>query len=255
MDPAGHSIPQSWSSLDPDPTLLFKGLSRLADQDVLSFISASDIGGSSHAIQNHLRQLLRTGILPVPLEWCPREAISLARYADPRTDLLINRKADPKRGHAARLLCAAALLRALPEPDQSDIASTDDVARVATSALALGKPHVAAARRFLAWSALQSDAWDRNQAYPALGAVLLSIGDREITDPALASTADWVIGLSQTLRQPRIDRWSQSSSMDHPEAYQLWIDLLHQSLILGSWRSPAGVQAIARLRSKFLGDA
>jgi hypothetical protein len=255
MDPTGHPIPQSWSSLDPDPTLLFKGLSRLADQDVLSFIAASDVGGSSHAIQNHLRQLLRTGILPVPLEWCPREAISLARYADPRTDLVINRKPDPKRGHIARLLCAAALLRAIPEPDQSDFATTDDVARVASSALTLGQPHIAAARRLLAWSAMQSESWERSQAYPALGAVLLSIGDREITDDSLASNADWVLALSQTLRQPRIDRWSQSSQAENPDAYQLWIELLHQSLILGSWRSPAGAQAIARLRSRFLGDA
>lgn len=227
----------AWDAFDADAVALFAALAPVADASVLGRIASADNGAGAEAIRQLLRQLLRTGRLPAPMEWVPREALTLSRSADPEQD---EREAkEQARAHAARALACAALLREHAEPLNADDPPGDelDLPRLCMSALVLGKPVIVGARRFCAWM-IGQPAFEAWRSSAAVAAVLVSAEDRTLDDERWGAAADAALALAAASRFPRADRFGSSAglAMLQEDARSLWLPFVRAALGKGCKR-------------------
>lgn len=144
------------------------------DDEMLDDIARADYGMEADAHLRELRAIRDDGTVPAPMDWVPREVLSLVRWTEP---------GDPNQSlwdhHRLAFVCAA-LLRADAEPANHAtlISEVDSLAGLLDSAIVLGGPILDAALPFLAWR-VAHPAEDTERPFFAFGVLLLAVLRRQ----------------------------------------------------------------------------
>ena len=159
------------STYEPLMRLVFKHV----DDSMLREIAEADYGLDADA---HLRALnaLKTGNLPVPMPWEPREVLELVRWSEPE-DPTWRPGSAGVRGHWMRLFSCAILLRAANEPENSGYFLGEDstIIQLVDSAMKLGQESSHAALLFLLWCNQYREPNDGDTSYFAEAILCLAV--------------------------------------------------------------------------------
>lgn len=151
--------------MTPDSEPLLNLVLQHVDDSMLQAMAAADYGQDTDAHLAALRGITR-GVLPIPLEWVPREVLELTRNTKPNDD----------RGHWLRVFACMNLLRAQEPPHHEQfLAEEATILRLTSSALALGPDCGRAARSFFAWCLQRQPRADWLDPYLAIAILLLSV--------------------------------------------------------------------------------
>lgn len=135
------------------------------DDRMLQAMAALDYGQDTDAHLAALRGIMR-GVLPIPLEWVPKEVLELTRNTEPKDE----------SGHWQRVFACLNLLRAQEPPHHEHfLAEEATILRLTTSALSIGPDCGRAARSFLVWCLQRLPRADWLDPYLAIAILLLSV--------------------------------------------------------------------------------
>ena len=136
----------------PDCDRLLNLLSVEVDDAMLREIAEADYGDDFDLHLQVLQHIRDTGEVPAPMQWHPREVLSLIRWSEP-DDPTWKPGATGRRGHVMRAFSCTALLRAAAEPQNHDLLEGENVtlAQLLASIEVLGKPYDDATLGFLIW--------------------------------------------------------------------------------------------------------
>lgn len=186
------SIPSEiLSRFVPNADDLLHHLRKQVDDEMLQEIAESDAGDFNDGPQfAALKQLRDSGVIPIPMEWEPREALELTTYGEPGAF------GDPseeelRREHLARAFACAAMLRAEVEPENHFAGSVDGVASLVSSALFLGVQVEQQCGAFLVWRIEQLKGREKRPFF-ALALVLLCVLSRPVNEDNVIVLCDWV---------------------------------------------------------------
>jgi hypothetical protein len=117
------------------------------DDDMLQQIADADWGMNADLNLARLRQIRDDGAVFAPMDWEPREVLSLVRWSEP---------ADPNAGPRddfIRAFVCAALLRTDAEPENQPHCDSENetLAQLVAASISLSGEFVEGATRFLAW--------------------------------------------------------------------------------------------------------
>ena len=182
---------KSFKPVDPTDEPLMRLVVKHVDDSMLREISQTDYGMDVDA---HLRALnaVKTGTLPAPMPWEPREVLELIRWSEP-DDLKWKPGSPSERGHWMRLFSCAVLLRAASEPENDGYFTGEDstIIQFVDSAIKLGKKSSQAALSFLLWCKQYRESNDGDTGYFAEAilclAVLLRQCDAEMAQSLIAA--------------------------------------------------------------------
>jgi hypothetical protein len=168
---------------DRDAGALFDWLRGRIDARALAAIAAEDYGRDQHAHLAALRDVVRTGLVPVPLPWHPREVASLARWRE-----------GEQVDHAVRAFCCTLLcLDALGEGCASG--SEDTIVVLVESCCALGREALGHLPGLLVALAGQGQGRDQATAAMTTLALLLASIRLDAGDPRLDALAHHLLEL------------------------------------------------------------
>jgi len=166
-DPLNH--------LDPTSEELLRLVFKQVDASMLREIAEADYVMDADA---HLKALsaIKTGNVPAPMEWVPKEVLELIRWSEP-DDPTWKPESVGDRGHWMRLFSCAVLIRAAAEPENDGyfIGEESTIIQLVDSAMKLGLDTSLAALKFLCWRMQfrPLDEWDR--PYFSVAILLLSV--------------------------------------------------------------------------------
>jgi hypothetical protein len=194
---------------------------KQVDDSMLREIAEADYGMDADA---HLKALsaIKTGNVPAPMEWEPKEVLELVRWSEPE-DPTWKPGSVGARGHWMRLFSCAVLVRAAAEPENDGYFTGEDstIIQLVDSAIKLGAHTSLAALKFLCWRMQYRtlDEWDR--PYFAIAILLLSVSLGKC-DP---QTAQFLISSASS------DEVALSELFGQCQKAQTWNDVTRRILI------------------------
>ncbi len=179
----------------PDASRLLRTLSAALEAEDLRWIAKADRGRNADQNERLLRDIVSSGQVPAPLEWCPREVLELTRWDEPSSD---DGDAVFRRRHLLRAFACAALIHSYGDGAGYDY----EGGRAATVLHLLGSIVVLAPSfndldrdtlALLAWITPRLAAREpEDHPFFGLAALWLGLGTA-LADPALLALAEWVM--------------------------------------------------------------
>ena len=210
------------------------------NDSMLREIAQADYGMDADA---HLRALnaVKTGNLPVPMPWEPREVLELVRWSEPDV-----REWKPgsagARGHWMRLFSCTVLLRAASEPENEGYFTGEDstIIQFVDSAIKLGKKSSQAALAFLLWCNQYRERNDGDTGYFAEAILCLAVSLGQCD-------ADWAHSL---IAAAKIDDANPAAMIRDCQKSQTWKDVVFRTLVEAS----AGNKEIEEFGRALIGE-
>lgn len=188
-------IPPFPSLVPLDASRLLQTISGVLEAEDLRWIAKADYGQNADRNECLLREIVLSGQVPTPLEWCPREVLELTRWDKPSPD---DGDVVFRRCHLLRAFACAMLVRSYGDGTGYDY----EGGRAATVLHLLGSVVVLAPRltnldyeafALLAWVTPRLAAREPED-HPFFGLAALWFGlGTALTDPALLALAEWVM--------------------------------------------------------------
>ena len=207
--PITGALPPLPSVVPPDgAALLTRTAARLASAE-LRRIAEADRG---HDAEEHYRALceVAAGRMPSPLQWCPREALALTRWDEPKPPC---GRLGFQLAHQRRAFCCAALLSAAGDPANPELGegANTTLFQLIGSLEALsnrfGIDFEREAAALLAWLIPRIDRWGEERPFLGLGLLWFALGrSGEASDGALLEMAEWVMAAEDAVN----GRWRES---------------------------------------------
>jgi hypothetical protein len=159
------------------------------DRPMLRAIAEADYGMDAN---DHLKALeaLKSGDMPAPMGWVPKEVLDLTRWSEPD---------DPQNapvqqgvsGHWIRLFACTILIRAAAEPKNEGYFLGEDstIIQLVDSAIQLGPEPAAAALKFLCWRRENTSCGYSDDSLLAIAILILAAW----LDTCDAESADYLI--------------------------------------------------------------
>ncbi len=189
------AIPSFPSVVGPDASRLLRTISGAMEAVDLRWIAEADRGRNADQNERLLREIVSSGQVPTPLEWCPREVLELTRWDEPLTEAgnIVFR-----RRHLLRAFACAVLVRSYG--DQAGYIYEGGRATTVLHLLgsvALLAPGLAGldhdALALLTWATPRLAAREPED-HPFFGLAALWFGlGTPLADPALLALAEWVM--------------------------------------------------------------
>ncbi len=197
---------------------------KQVDDSMLREIAEADYGMDADA---HLRALhaAKTGNLPAPMPWEPKEVLELVRWSEPE-DHTWKPGSTGERGHWMRLFACAILLRAASEPENVGYFAGEDstIIQLVDSAITLGEKSSQAALSFLLWCNKYRELHDGDTGYFAEAILCLAVSlgqcDAEMAHALIAAAKSDDVNHTMTFR-------------DCQKA-QTWKDVVRRTLVEAS---------------------
>lgn len=236
--------PDLLALFEPSADALFDLLRERIDNSMLREIAGNDVPFRTDANLKALIPIRRTGKIPAPLEWEPKEVLELTKWTEP-DDLELNDEVDhdPVRGHIIRAFACAALLKAGADPENDGRlpGEIDTLVQLLSSALVLERDVQNATARLIAWR-LAKHRKDRNDEenppFFELALFLLALfsGDPPWIESILELLVDSVVATELKTRQ-EIDQNSARHGIKHQARWM--IGLTDSDQKLENWESLA----------------
>lgn len=250
MDPLAP--PLSWKALKPDFGALLKVLGSLTAFHELSNMSGGDAGQDTDKHLFAIDVIARTGVVPSPLEWHPREALMQYRLRDPRA----RAESEQREAYAGRAFACAVLLRAACEEANLELimAEIEDVQWFCESVMLLGKEVQELGARFLAQCAYEPDCLEELHPYVALGALILSMDTAGTEPTTIKGCSEYVNTLCDLYRRPRHKHWGETGegAQEQVRRYGPLMNLARTQL--GKGEALGGLEQMAALRKRLFGE-
>ncbi len=166
----------------PDAAALLDYLRPKVTPEILASIAQADYGQGVEKNLTVLRDIVETGLVPHPLNWCPLEVLQLTRWAE---GVRVNHV---ERAFACTLLCIEAT-------NIDTDASEADIAILIDSCVALG-PDALGPLVGLLVAVVEGTTWEEEPDEPWIAAVfglLLAAGAADRSDPRLGELAELVV--------------------------------------------------------------
>lgn len=138
---------------DPYPTGLLDLLKPRMSPKLVRYIAESDDGLHNYPKQRDaIISILRSDRISLPLEWEPREALSLVKWSEPNQEPMGSDKLAFRELHTARLFCCACLLAAYPQDMCHESEPSDLLPRLIESVIAVEGSWLVELHAFVAWA-------------------------------------------------------------------------------------------------------
>jgi len=170
---------------------------RQIDDAMLREIAVADYGIAQDEHLAALRRIRDLGVVPLPLDWHPKEVLTLTRWCDPDDPNRppFNPGPSGRRGHLIRAFACAALLQA--EPEEATLA------QCLASTKALDEEISRAAACFLTWQIPRLQQEDTDRWLWAFGLLVLTPRIERLAERALADAATWFLAEESAARRAR----------------------------------------------------
>lgn len=189
----------------------------------LDDIANADYGYLNVENRGCLQKMLRTGVLPEPLEWSPRDVLHLTRWSE-------FKDGDPVSFHRRRAFACGVLVMASPQlwRDERDTNDATDSVQLLESLPFLARPIQEAIGCLLSWrlTIAHPDGFcDDPIAFTATGIVYVAAKLLDPTSPKMEQALEWLIALERERRSreqmvPYSGRWLIDLQPDLPRKFQ-----------------------------------
>lgn len=217
---------------DPSSESLLRLIFRHVDEPMLQEIASADYGMDA---DEHLSQLraIKSGKIPAPMQWEPREVLELIRWSEPE-DPTWSPGSKGDRGHWMRLLSCAVLLRAEAEPANEGYFTGEDstIIQLVDSAIKLGDDVANAALQFLCWCMQSPGFGDWDRPFIAVAIQILVVW----LDKCNSDTA------AQLIAAYDYEHSSHSERFNDCQKSKAWKKLINDVLV-GSKNSPPEIKS------------
>lgn len=181
---------------------LLRQLIGQVDNECINKIARCDYGYLELENTEALRQIVRSGEEPVPLNWPPREVLELTRWSQPtKTDLLSPQSL--KAFHVRRAFACCLLLIAGPQLLRDEMVVSDESTslQLLDSVKHLGQKFETLTAELLCWR-LQQEILDSfvDEANTFLGVGLLHLAARllpHVSDDKSEAALNWILSVEQ----------------------------------------------------------
>lgn len=193
--------------LNPAAESLLAALSKHVDDEMLMSIALIDYGMNTEEHFAALCQIRDDQVVFAPMEWEPKEVLSLTLWSNPGKLYEGQIISDEKllKEHLIRAFAAAALLRAMKEPPNSDYFNGDNhaIAVLLDSLSALAPSIQREALRFFAWSVQTLADWNASEnPFYVLALLVLVLRTRAaLTHNDLKAIIRWVFAEVNKVRE------------------------------------------------------
>jgi hypothetical protein len=188
-------MPSFPSVVAPDASRLLRTVSGALEAVDLRWIAEADRGRDADRNERLLREIVSSGHVPVPLEWCPREVLELTRWDEPCPE---EGNTVFRRRHLLRAFACAALVRSYGDGAnyvyEGGRATTVLHLLGSIAVLASSLPDVDHdALALLTWATPRLAAREpEDRPFFGLAALWFGLGTA-LADPALLALAEWVM--------------------------------------------------------------
>jgi hypothetical protein len=245
---------QLLAPLHPNQTALTPLFQANVKEDMLREIAEADYGESADECYALLQPIWRTGLVESD-HYILLEVLQLISFSEPEVSDW-NPGGQGPRGHWMRLFACTALVQRDPwyQERPYGVWNAGTLARLVSSAIALGEPVERAAASLLAWRFLTNPGDEDERPFLAFAVLLLAVhlGGREDRGTWLKHLAGWVEEEESRARKenPARSGWFKPEWLlgltGHPENEGRWRALAHS--ILASPESPHPREADEALR-------
>lgn len=239
---------------DPDPQAIIDELRGHVTDEIIRNIAGWDCGWGFDENYAILTTIKKTGVVPNPLEWEPKEVCELIRWNDPVIfdPEQINKAGEEDRSHhLERAFACAILLRFAEANDEHySMGENSTAAALIASALVLGGPCIGLVGRCLASLGMTPHLDDGERGLIALGVLICGAEQRSVAPTKLNLLAEAILSFESTVRaEQAFHCWTEEwlfGLTNYGQRFPLWKSLARHVLLEPATSHPAEADAALR---------